>query len=1204
VDGTEDAISNAMDSMGSNTSRRGVSSQQQQQQPPPPPPPTPLSNNSSSGGGGVPENFVTQPPRQAVKGLTGKISTLFRRESSRERNAAASAAAAAASSATLDDDDALALSMAASSSYRRMMMTTSSRSGGGLGRSTSPTLTTTSTTHMAAALARENRSARSRSVDSRAELPYAQQAAAAQVPTTTSRMMMPRRNSGDVSVSARSVQSVRSRSSKRIFYSSHDDDDDDDDSDHSYNSRASRQSATMPRGRTRSSMGGSRDTVGTSNEAASDVSRSLGTSMTTGEYSSYTELDGESVKVIKRFRGFSTSIKSFFLDESLVCGAFGCFGLILSNRTEYLLQLRNERRGAVSAKNRAALEQRRKMPSRIIATGLVFMLLLMFTTFVIWGFGTGNGVVGDYLNGYDYYDDKSSQQDQWDDYLSSNGYNANGNKNYNSNNGDDRNENENDDANQADAANDDANQAAANDDGQGRDLERLDSHGNLGASSYGHHGLHGVFKIRDYQENLWDPLVNLVRNEWYRDDVDSLSTPHGRQRRIDEATDEASAEQEAQDESSSIPNSYQGYRKRRDLASDIRLALLIVFLLFLGVLGRRRRMRTRFYLVRARAQEDHLFYASADETASRRVALDDSREDQYEGACSHTLCGCYPVDEVGMVDEIDESVEVVDKGIFKRKKKPHQEDIVARMFNCFMATCCGVACKCWLQCLSICALAQEAREVRLLIPPRYQRIDYITHQPFHEYQEAVNDLRRGWLGKARRVSGIVPHYNALSRLSRYVLILSMSAILIIVATLVFNPRAAFSWQDAVVLVATFLQSFLVLFCVHWIFHKSDLSLDAVIKMFAAGFLIAVPTAFFFEGLLVNVMLSASYSLYFTCVSVFGDSFADWVDVHWRAIWIVAELFNAYIVAAVTEELCKYYTFRAVEHPDLIFLTGLQREVQDETAVDGGLVKYPFASHQVQKLARQQSFNDDCSVSDRSHRSSRSHRSRSFSREKPRRKTLIEKTGTRESEYDEDELDARTRRQKAMAITTGMISVAVGLACAENFLYVFVLGGALGDNPEESRRGDFLEAWIVLFFRSIFPVHALAAAMQSINMIRKFVELDEHNGHRVGVGRIIFPAVVIHGSFDAVLMGINVFVETAWNNNNAEDNDAEPYNALAVNLVAWSSITAIMIGGLFWYYRENRKQGARLKVLEEQDKALQAEEWIAGAESRDLEDRLV
>ena len=36
---------------------------------------------------------------------------------------------------------------------------------------------------------------------------------------------------------------------------------------------------------------------------------------------------------------------------------------------------------------------------------------------------------------------------------------------------------------------------------------------------------------------------------------------------------------------------------------------------------------------------------------------------------------------------------------------------------------------------------------------------------------------------------------------------------------------------------------IVLFIVHWIFHKSDLSFDAVVKFYATGFIIATPTAF-------------------------------------------------------------------------------------------------------------------------------------------------------------------------------------------------------------------------------------------------------------------------------------------------------------------------------------------------------------------------
>jgi hypothetical protein len=108
-------------------------------------------------------------------------------------------------------------------------------------------------------------------------------------------------------------------------------------------------------------------------------------------------------------------------------------------------------------------------------------------------------------------------------------------------------------------------------------------------------------------------------------------------------------------------------------------------------------------------------------------------------------------------------------------------------------------------------------------------------------------------------------------------------------------------------------------------------------MFAAGFLIAFPAASS-EGLLANLVLFFIWVFCDVMALTIGDGFSDWVFEHWQSIWIIGELFNAFIVATVTEELFKYHTFRAVEHPDLIVLAGLQRDNQDENAVDGGLVK--------------------------------------------------------------------------------------------------------------------------------------------------------------------------------------------------------------------------------------------------------------------------
>ena len=56
------------------------------------------------------------------------------------------------------------------------------------------------------------------------------------------------------------------------------------------------------------------------------------------------------------------------------------------------------------------------------------------------------------------------------------------------------------------------------------------------------------------------------------------------------------------------------------------------------------------------------------------------------------------------------------------------------------------------------------------------------------------------------------------------------------------------------------------------------------------------------------------------------------------------------------------------------------------------------------------------------------------------------------------------------------------------------------------------------------VHALSAAMQSINMICKFIEEKHGDASHVRVGMILFPAIVLHGTFDAILMCVNAYIE--------------------------------------------------------------------------------
>jgi len=581
--------------------------------------------------------------------------------------------------------------------------------------------------------------------------------------------------------------------------------------------------------------------------------------------------------------------------------------------------------------------------------------------------------------------------------------------------------------------------------------------------------------------------------------------------------------------------------------------------------------------------------------------LDGGREDKYEGACSHTLCGCYPVDEYDPADDEEEyeddddaddvkdddtftnianDIKPGQKGSSRRRKKHKGQDCVARLFSCISACCCGCICKVWIQVFSICALAQEGREVRLLLPPRLQRVDVLTHQPWYEYYKDIYNLRLRWMAQNRdkkrnvRGMGMMPHFRAISRLSRYILTLFAVCTVAVILVLKFNPRAVFDWGDVFVLVATFLQSFVLLFFVHWIFHKSDLSFDAVVKFYGAGFIIATPTAFIAEGILINILLFVVYIFYAIGAVIWEQPFLDWVARYYMIFWLVGEIVNAFVVAAITEELCKYYAFRFVEHPDLIFLTGLDRSRADSEALYGGDQNYAYNSHNVSSnLKAGDDFDLDQNIAAGYSQRKDTHRGK-------RSRSAMQMGFNRADGDEKDEEEVRTLRQRAAAITTAMIGTAVGLTCAENFLFVFFFGGASSGGEEMA----------ILIFRSIFPVHALAAAMQSIGVIHKFLEpAGSKGGGRFGVGKIILPAVLLHGTFDSILMGINVYIESAWGayykaNNGREPDDESfvPYNAVVVNVVVWVCICLTMLGGLVWYVAQNRSQKQRLKKLEDQE----------------------
>ena len=894
-----------------------------------------------------------------------------------------------------------------------------------------------------------------------------------------------------------------------------------------------------------------------SGKASRDL-RAVGSSDTGSQYlsSSYDEDDHRTPDVMDevipkaRFRGFSTSIQSLFLDEQVVCGAISCFGVLISSRSEFLLERKQFLRRKTA----------QRAPSRILGFTLVFCLLLISSTYVIWGFGHPKNT-------------------------------SDSNYNY-----------------------------------QQRHL--LTTNSNYTRPS-------GIAKLKDNHEWIWIPLKKMIEKEYTNrltvesrnlgdrslEDVqnnyynynnnddnnndDGQNNDDGNQNNDDgnQSNDDGNQNNNDDNQNNNSQNDSIGARSWREwteLAPLLRMIVCFLFLAVLGILGRRRRMRTRFAILKARAQEDFLnnmqngqakksrilaLQVSGSSIASNTIVQKSGdNEDKYDGACSHTLCGCYPIDPVA----IDEDP-VEDHG-------RRGGDIMQRIMSCVSKTCCGLLCRFWLQCFSVCALAQEAREVRLLVPIRYQRVDFLTHQPFSEYYKDICLLRQEFktnislkMRQTKRLTTtkvrFMTHLNALSKLSKILIVAFFLIVLAIVLTERLNPRATFSWADALVLIATFVQSFIVIFVVHGIFHKSDLSLDAVIKFFAAGFLIGMPTAFLFEAFVMNLLIAILYSVYYPLATFVGDSFLDWVSDNYHSLYMGMEVVIAFIVASCVEEFCKYYTFRTVEHPDLLFLTGLDRSSRSkDTNFDvGGTEFYPFSSHNASLAASRKGSFDSISTFNRKIGSnSRSHRGKAGAHPMLQNDDASIMSG--ESRVGE-ESDIRTLREQAAAITTAMISCAVGFACAENFIYVFFLGS-------DGRYSKTLEELAILLFRSLFPVHALCAALQSVGVIRKFLEKDEIS-MSMGVGKIVFSAIVLHGLFDAVLMLANAHIENSWDkfyNGEIElaDNSKYPYNAILVNVLVSVSVISIMLIGLLWYWYIHRNQSSRLKRIESRSESPQKE----------------
>ena len=375
-------------------------------------------------------------------------------------------------------------------------------------------------------------------------------------------------------------------------------------------------------------------------------------------------------------------------------------------------------------------------------------------------------------------------------------------------------------------------------------------------------------------------------------------------------------------------------------------------------------------------------------------------------------------------------------------------------------------------------------------------------------------------------------------------------------------------KDFGLLIATFVQSFALLrlwaYCTNRI-KSSELSLDAIIKYFASGFFLSASLALFWEMFSIGIIKTiislllaifgidrvASPETDHSWVSTFGSN--SLVNIPSGMTTLVSSLYGSseidrtdyatvfgldhpflyslyiliatFLVAGFIEELCKYFGYRMVEHPD--FFTS---EELDEASI-------------IWQSNQESTMDDDDDIDENS---DMSRLGRVDARSRP---ALINYAKQRQS------VQAR-----GAAITLAMVSVAIGFSCCENLIYVFHYAGE-----------SVIMELGVLLERSCFPIHPVFAAIQSIGVCQR--ELEGVRSMRLG--QIILPAVILHGTFDFFIIFIGFVGRLVGQDE--EEGDLRITNT--TEFLAIVSCVVIMTTSFLYLYNESGKQRERLAAID-------------------------
>jgi len=530
------------------------------------------------------------------------------------------------------------------------------------------------------------------------------------------------------------------------------------------------------------------------------------------------------------------------------------------------------------------------------------------------------------------------------------------------------------------------------------------------------------------------------------------------------------------------------------LVSTVLVALMCVFLVMQCCKGRWKRSGIRQELL----WRSYGFRTGKTPDDNDDEAVYMQGQSNMDIMCVHAFMGCYRQDKPKELPDVA------------------PRDLMGCLWRFYTQLCCGKLCGCYLQICGMCGIAQEARELEAIMERDGRRIDYITMQSWAMYYPTI--LRKRM---AREICF------TLSQLSIHLL---QAWLVFFIVMIALTTYLKFSYGHVLVCFGAFLHAFVFMGFVHWIWYRHDVSFDLIVKAFSCGFFLSTTLAICWEtviGVALRILMDVMLAMTGVQVSVITDGYSqfnsfrlpggfamasatrrDYLDVFSQDhpfLYALYLLLAAYGLAALIEELVRYLGFRMVsDHPDF----------WDRSELEGAIW---LSQEELQNRRNTQQKHDALSI--------------------------LQDIPT--------EIQDRPRTVRGAMITVTMVAVALGFACCENLLYIFLYN----DHSVTMETS-------VLIARMIFPVHPICAAIQSIGIVKRDVEKSRNSE----LGRALFPAIVLHGTFDYILM-VADFINT---NKGTESGPASIIFAFGIVVV-----------GVYYYFTESAKQRRRLARADRQ-----------------------